>query len=119
MDRLTYHYIKNTGVTGAEIVMRERESEVLDRLAAYEDTDMAPDEIVAMKEELDAANMALDCIRHAPTVDAEHVRYARWIYHDSARTDPYYTCSNCGSEYWQKEGNYCKWCGAEIDYKAN
>lgn len=52
-----------------------------------------------------------DEVDNAPTIDAEPVRYGRWINHGS-----YFTCSVCGEEQYGIDTGryYCQNCGAKM-----
>lgn len=64
--------------------------------------------------------LALDEIRHAPTVDAVPVVHGRWI-HDGQRINggiDWCHCSECGkSDNFCARTNYCPNCGAKMDEK--
>ena len=67
--------------------------------------------------------LALDEIRHAPTVDAVPVVHGRWeVSTDEWFGTDVYTCSKCRESYVLVEGtpkenlwHYCPNCGAKMD----
>lgn len=86
-----------------------------DALIEQMESDMDQMEMVEFKL---GAIGAIHDIKHAPTVDAEPVRYGKWEYSE----DDFETavCSNCG---WDSEEamlpvtnwfNYCPYCGAKM-----
>lgn len=61
---------------------------------------------------LSAAEVA-KAVENAPTIEAEPVRYERWIKMSDA-DGIFYACSECGE--WHKEtSNYCPNCGARME----
>ena len=57
-------------------------------------------------------------IDDAPTIDAEPVKHARWVWDSNAphREHGAYKCSNCGC-HSDFEENYCYNCGYKMDLK--
>lgn len=55
----------------------------------------------------------LDEVENIPAVDAEPVRYGRWIRQDDTFTR--YMCSECESKNHAGHENYCHNCGAKME----
>lgn len=64
--------------------------------------------------------LALDEIRHAPTVDAVPVVHGQWISKNPHGYAWTFVCSNCGyvdGYPFNDRHNYCPNCGAKMDIK--
>lgn len=73
-------------------------------------------EVFESKEYAKGWNDAIDLIEKAPTIEAEPVRFGRWIDKKSAINYIVHSkCSACGS--WQGADwmNFCPECGAKMD----
>ncbi len=115
MDRLTersehgFAYIKETrhGLGGRNLIKRASVDDLVNRLAAYEDTGLTPDEIEAMKVELAEAQRYIygeaeaDMKRIADDIDGE--------------TDACYPCAICAKNNRECDAsdNCFKWRGPQ------
>ena len=142
MERLTYF---DGGKWRLKIGDTEYSGEAVDRLAAYEDTGLEPDEIKVLQEyhdlhtaddaeasrrliELARADREGRCVvldditvREIPAADVAPVRHGRWIKPVPGDGQPY--CSECHVEqpwfygYGYYHRHYCPNCGALMDGK--
>lgn len=65
------------------------------------------------KEVVIAQQNIADWIDEQPTVDAEPVRYGKWIAQDETRTK--FMCSECNAKNYGGHEKYCPNCGARMD----
>lgn len=94
--------------------------QVLDKLAAFEDTDLEPSEILALKAENERLRA-----ENAASVDAVEVVHGEWnSLTDCSNAGVY--CSVCHKKVWKEDyawcnrknkirSNYCPNCGAKMD----
>ena len=59
-------------------------------------------------------------IRNAPTIEAEPMKYGKWMQDKVAEIQYRYNCSECGSPIYDKirPYKYCPHCGARMDGEA-
>ena len=98
MERYTYF---DGGKWRLKIGDTEYSGEVVDRLAAYEETGLEPERIELL----------------IPADDVAEVRHGRWIF-DPGKI-PY--CSECKeySDDGDKGATFCPWCGARMNKEAD
>lgn len=89
--------------------------DIFDRLAAYEDTGLKPEEIKSLITEWDANLKTLNAYRSRFSSVIAPMRYGYWM--DSSNG---WTCSECGyrkmTDIHVSLGyNYCPKCGAKMD----
>lgn len=87
------------------------QKQVWERLKAYEDTGLGPEEVISMQ----AAKVALEA-SDAPAADVAPVVHGRWRYFGFLLE-----CQSCGEIYSRHGGNggklwnFCPNCGAKMD----
>lgn len=62
----------------------------------------------------DDFNKAMEAVKDAPSIDAEVVHRAKWIYHKSSDVTLNFECSECHNCMFNVT-NYCCNCGAKMD----
>lgn len=81
------------------------------RLAAYEDTGLEPEEVISMQ----AAKVALEA-SDAPAADVAPVVHGRWVSHYRSGTTVAEGCVSTCCDMWNnRKTDYCPNCGAKMD----